>query len=75
MSDPLGPASGPRPVRDRQVVYLAVIIVAAVLGTQLVSIVFPPLDDLLGLRPAVAAFLVVVTVWVLLVAFRGARRR
>lgn len=75
MSEPIRPASGPRPVRDRQVVYLAAIIVVAVLGTQLVSIVFPPLDDLLGLQPAVAVLLVVVTAWILVVAARGARRR
>ncbi|MGH2466529.1 MAG: hypothetical protein ACRDGL_02195 [Candidatus Limnocylindrales bacterium] len=61
-------------MRDRQVVELAVAIVVAVLGTQLISIVYPPLDDLLGFQPAVAVFLVVVTAWILIVSIRSARR-
>ncbi|HEX5465660.1 MAG TPA: hypothetical protein VFW92_03185 [Candidatus Limnocylindrales bacterium] len=61
-------------VRDRQVVIVATIVVVAVLGTQLISIVYPPLDDLLGFQPAVAVFLVVVTAWILAVSIRAARR-
>lgn len=61
-------------MRDRQVVGLAVAIVVAVLGTQLISIIYPPLDDLLGFQPAVAVFLVVVTAWILVVSIRSARR-
>jgi hypothetical protein len=61
-------------VRDRQVVIVAAIVVVAVLGTQLISIVYPPLDDLLGFQPAVAVFLVVVTAWILAVSIRAARR-
>lgn len=61
-------------MRDRQVVGLAVAIVVAVLGTQLISIIYPPLDDLLGFQPAVAVFLVVVTAWILVASIRSARR-
>lgn len=61
-------------MRDRQVVGLAAAIVVAVLGTQLISIIYPPLDDLLGFQPAVAVFLVVVTAWILVASIRSARR-
>lgn len=76
MSDGPGMSDGPTAprVRDRQVVIVAAIVVVAVLGTQLISIFYPPLDDLLGFQPAVAVFLVVVTAWILAVSIRAARR-
>lgn len=74
-SSPSSEASAGQPrVRDRQVVVLALLCVAAVLGTQLLDILFPPFDRLLGFQPTVAVMLVVVTAWILVLSIRGARR-
>jgi hypothetical protein len=67
--------SGQPRVRDRQVVVLALLCVVAVLGTQLLDILFPPFDRLLGFQPTVAVMLVLVTAWILVLSIRSARRR
>ncbi len=52
-------------VRDRDVVLLAALCVAVVLGLQLLGIVFPPFADAIGRPPTVIAALIVVTLVVL----------
>jgi hypothetical protein len=67
-----------RPVRDRDVVLAAALVVAAVLIVELVTGLVPALDDIIGLAPVVIVALVVVTVVVLaraLWAGRGGRQR
>lgn len=71
----LARAPEPARVRDRQVVYVATVIVVAVLATQLLDILVPPFDHLLGFEPVVAVMLVVVTVWILFASLRSAARR
>jgi hypothetical protein len=74
-SSPSSAAGAGQPrVRDRQVVVLALLCVAAVLGTQLLDILVPPFDRLLGFQPTVAVMLVVVTAWILVLSIRSARR-
>ncbi len=59
--------SGPqrRPVRDRDVVLAAVLVVAVVLIVAWLTGLIPALDDAVGLAPAVIVVLIVVTVFVL----------
>jgi hypothetical protein len=66
-----------RPVRDREVVLAAALIVAVVLTLELVTGLVPALDDIIGLAPVVIVTLVVVTIVVLaraLWAGRGGRQ-
>ena len=53
------------PVRDREVVIAALLVVAFVLATAWLTGLVPALDDAVGLRPLVIVALVVVTVLVL----------
>jgi fatty acid desaturase len=64
----------PRPVRDREVVIAAALVVAGVLIVAWLTGLFPVLDDAVGLAPLVIVGLVVVTVGVLFVALRPRRR-
>lgn len=67
-------SSARRPVRDRDVVLAAVVVVAAVLALELVTGLVPALDDILGFAPVVIVALVLVTVIVLGRALWAARR-
>ncbi len=58
-------AAGQRRVRDRDVVLLAALCVAVVLGLQFLGIVFPPFADAIGRPPTVIVALIVVTLVVL----------
>lgn len=71
---PAGTHGGPRGVRDRQVVLLAGLVVALVLGLQALSLAFPPFADAIDNPPTVIALLVIVTVLVLARALLVARR-
>ena len=62
-----------RPVRDRDVVLTAVVIVAAVLIVARITGFVPALDDAIGLEPVVIFGLVVATIAVLVVALRPRR--
>ena len=59
-----------RPVRDRDVVIAAALVVAGVLIVARLSGLFPALEDAIGLAPLVIAALVIVTVAVLVSALR-----
>ena len=72
MGDPELPARN-RPVRDRDVVLTAALVIAAVLIIARVTGFIPALDDLIGLEPLVIVGLVVVTIAVLVVALRPRR--
>ena len=68
--------SGPiREVRDRQVLLLGAVVVAIVLGLQLLSMVFPAFADAVGRPPTVIAALVILTVVVLARALAASMRR
>jgi len=54
-----------RPVRDREVVLAAVLVVALVLAIAWLSGLFPAVDSAIGLAPVIIVGLVVVTVLVL----------
>jgi polyferredoxin len=54
-----------RPVRDREVVIAAVLVVAAVIVFAWLTGLVPALDDLIGLLPVVIIALVVVTLIIL----------
>ena len=62
-----------RPVRDRDVLLTAVVIVAAVLIVARITGFVPALDDAIGLEPVVIFGLVVATIAVLVVALRPRR--
>jgi len=64
-----------RPVRDRQVLLLAGIVVAAVLGTQALGLLVPGFEQLLALQPVMVLVLIVVTVLILAQALRASVRR
>jgi hypothetical protein len=66
--------SGRPPVRDRDVVLAALLVVAGVLLVAVVSGLIPAFDDALGLAPVVILGLVVVTVIVLLRTLVPGRR-
>jgi hypothetical protein len=70
MSEPVEPARNRRPVRDRDVLLTAALIVAAVLIVARITGFVPALDDAIGLEPVVIVGLVVVTVAVLVIALR-----
>ena len=63
-----------RRARDRDVLLVAAAVVAVVLGVELLGVIYPPLDDLVGLAPTVSILLVVVTVSVLYRAIRSSPR-
>lgn len=54
-----------RPVRDREVLLAAVLVVAFVLAVAWLTGLVPALDSAIGLAPVVIVALVVVTVFVL----------
>ena len=63
-----------RPVRDREVVLAAVLVVAFVLAIAWLSGLIPALDSAIGLAPVIIVGLIVVTVFVLArVLLPGAR--
>lgn len=72
MSDTPRPA---RPVRDRDVVITAALIIAGVLIVARITGFVPALDDVIGLEPVIIIGLVVVTIAVLVVALRPRRPR
>ena len=72
MGDPQLPARN-RPVRDRDVVVTAALVIAAVLIIARITGFVPVLDDLIGLEPLVIIALVVVTIGVLVIALRPRR--
>ena len=75
MSEQQGtPASGKPPVRDRDVVIVAALVVAGVLIVAWLTGFIPALDDLIGLAPAIIVVLVVVTILILARALLRPRR-
>lgn len=58
--------SGRPPVRDREVVLAAVLVVLGVLAFAFMSGLVPALDDALGLAPVVIVGLMLVTIVVLI---------
>jgi hypothetical protein len=62
-----------RPVRDRDVVLAAALVVAGVLIVAWLSGLFPALENAIGLAPLVIAGLVIVTVLVLFSVLRPRR--
>jgi hypothetical protein len=64
-----------RPVRDREVVVAAVLVVAAVIVFAWLTGLVPALDDLIGLVPVVIIALVVVTLIILARALFSAGRK
>ena len=66
--------AGPGGVRDRQVVLLAGLVVALVLGLQALSLAFPAFADAIDNPPTVIALLVIVTALILVRALLAARR-
>lgn len=67
------PRSRP-PVRDRDVILTAALVVAGVVIVAWLTGLVPALDDLIGLEPVIIAGLLAVTVWILLMALRSRRR-
>jgi len=63
-----------RPVRDRDVMLAAALVVCAVLIVALLSGLIPALDDAIGLAPVVIVGLMLVTIVVLARALRPRRR-
>ena len=62
-----------RPVRDRDVLITAALIVAGVLIVARITGFVPALDDAIGLEPVIIVAMVVVTIAVLVVALRPRR--
>jgi hypothetical protein len=62
-----------RPVRDRDVLITAALVIAGVLIFARITGLVPALDDAIGLEPLVIIGLVVVTIAVLVVALRPRR--
>jgi len=62
-----------RPVRDRDVIVTAALVVAAVLIFARITGFVPALDDAIGLAPLVIIGLVIATIAVLIVALRPRR--
>jgi hypothetical protein len=62
-----------RPVRDRDVLITAALVIAGVLIFARITGFVPVLDDAIGLEPLVIIGLVVVTIAVLVVALRPRR--
>jgi hypothetical protein len=67
MTDAPRPA---RPVRDRDVLLTAAIVVAVVLIVARITGFVPALDDAIGLEPVIIVGLIVVTLVVLVLALR-----
>lgn len=67
------PTARNRPVRDRDVVLTAGVVIAAVLIIARVTGFVPALDDAIGLEPLVIVGLVVGTIAVLVIALRPRR--
>jgi hypothetical protein len=72
VSDPELPTRN-RPVRDRDVILTAALVIAAVLIIARVTGLVPALDDAIGLEPVVIVGLIVVTIAVLVIALRPRR--
>ena len=64
-----------RPVRDRDVVLAAVLVVRFVLAVAWLTGLVPALDNAIGLAPVIIVALVVVTAVVLVRSFRAAASR
>jgi hypothetical protein len=62
-----------RPVRDRDVIVTALLVIAGVLIVARISGFVPALDDAIGLEPVVIIGLVIATIAVLIVALRPRR--
>lgn len=60
-------------IRDRHVVMVAAVMVAVVLGLQVLSSLVPAVGDFLGLAPVLIGALIVVTLIVLARALRPRR--
>lgn len=73
MTDPQAPAPSRRPVRDRDVLLTAALVIAGVLIVARITGFVPALDDLIGLAPVIIVIMVVVTILVLLRALRPRR--
>ncbi len=73
MADPQAPAPSRRPVRDRDVVITAALIVAGVLIVARVTGFIPALDDAIGLEPVIIVGMVVLTILVLVRALLPGR--
>lgn len=71
---PAGHDPGGGGVRDREVILLAGLVVALVLGLQALSLAVPAFADAVDEPPTVIALLVAVTVLVLARALLAARR-
>ena len=65
----------PRPVRDRQVLLAAAVVVVGVGAVALLAALVPPLGDALGWSPLVAIVLVVVTLALLVGSIRASLSR
>jgi hypothetical protein len=63
-----------RPVRDRDVVLVAALVVSGVLIVALLTGLIPALDNAIGLAPVVIVGLLLVTIFVLVRALRPRRR-
>lgn len=61
---------GPSRVRDRQVLLIAAVVVVAVVGLNVVSVLVPPVGQVLGLAPVLIGALMIVTIVVLARALR-----
>ncbi len=64
----------PHPVRDRDVVFAAGLVVVGVIAFAWLTGLVPGLDDLIGLEPTIMVVLVVVTALVLIGALWRGRR-
>jgi hypothetical protein len=62
-----------RPIRDRDVLLTAALVVAGVLIVARVTGFVPALDDAIGLEPLIIVFLVIVTIAVMVIALRPKR--
>ena len=75
MTDQPEPAPGRRPVRDRDVLLTAALIVAGVLIVARITGFVPALDDAIGLEPVVIVGMIVITIIVLIFALRPRRSK
>ena len=70
MTDQQDPAPSRRPVRDRDVLLTAALIIAGVLIFARATGFVPALDDAIGLEPVVIVAMIVITIIVLIFALR-----
>ena len=75
MADQSEPNPTRRPVRDRDVLLTAALIVAGVLIVARITGFVPALDDAIGLEPVVIVGMVVITIIVLVFALRPRRTK